>query len=86
MPFSRQVLMGIFEYGFEKPPEVHKKVIVPFIQGRDIIVLWKSGTTRTTTYILGILQKLDYGKLKWQALILVSTRELAYGTSHVYEM
>jgi translation initiation factor 4A len=45
--------------------------------GRDIIGQAQSGTGKTATFSIGVLQQLDYSKKECQALILAPTRELA---------
>jgi len=47
------------------------------MRGRDIIGQAQSGTGKTATFTIGVLQRLDYTKLVCQALILAPTRELA---------
>ena len=63
--------------GFEKPSAIQQKGIVPFGKGLDVIQQAQSGTGKTATFCAGILQRLDYGELDCQALVLAPTRELA---------
>jgi translation initiation factor 4A len=51
--------------------------IVPMISGRDIIAQAQSGTGKTGTFSISILQRIDPSKQECQALILSPTRELA---------
>jgi len=44
---------------------------------KDIIAQAQSGTGKTATFAIGVLQQLDYTKTECQALILAPTRELA---------
>ena len=50
---------------------------MPFGKGLDVIQQAQSGTGKTATFCAGILQRLDYGELDCQALVLAPTRELA---------
>lgn len=50
---------------------------MPFGKGLDVIQQAQSGTGKTATFCAGILQRLDYGELECQALVLAPTRELA---------
>lgn len=45
--------------------------------GHDVIAQAQSGTGKTATFSISVLQKLDHNLKKCQALILAPTRELA---------
>lgn len=45
--------------------------------GRDVIAQAQSGTGKTATFAVSILQQLDVGRKGCQALVLAPTRELA---------
>jgi len=77
MGLRTELLKGIFTYGFEKPSAIQQRAIVPFSQGRDIIAQAQSGTGKTATFAVGILQQIDVSKKNVQALIVLPTRELA---------
>lgn len=53
--------------------------------GRDTIAQGQSGTGKTATFTIGVLQNIDTNSDKTQALILVHTRELAYQVLKVVE-
>ncbi|KAJ1500175.1 DExD/H-box ATP-dependent RNA helicase dhh1, partial [Coelomomyces lativittatus] len=80
---KRELLMGIFEMGFEKPSPIQEEAIPVALAGRDILARAKNGTGKTAAFIIPLLEKLDPKKRKIQALILVPTRELALQTSLV---
>jgi translation initiation factor 4A len=61
-------------YGFEKPSIIQQKGILPLIKKSDTIVQAQSGTGKTATYCIGILQLLDPNSSNCQALILAPTR------------
>jgi translation initiation factor 4A len=71
------LLRGIYSYGFEKPSAIQQRAIRPVIDGRDTIGQAQSGTGKTATFVVGALQRIDYGDRNCQALILAPTRELA---------
>lgn len=50
---------------------------MPIITGRDCIAQAQSGTGKTATFTISILQRIDTSKKEPQALILAPTRELA---------
>eukprot|EP01102_Stenamoeba_stenopodia_P008451 TRINITY_DN2429_c0_g1_i2.p1 TRINITY_DN2429_c0_g1~~TRINITY_DN2429_c0_g1_i2.p1 ORF type:complete len:410 (-),score=89.03 TRINITY_DN2429_c0_g1_i2:247-1476(-) len=77
MSLREDLLRGIYAYGFEKPSAIQQRAILPLTKARDIIAQAQSGTGKTATFTIGILQQLDFALLETQALILAPTRELA---------
>jgi len=77
MNLREDLLRGIYAYGFEKPSAIQQRAIVPCIQGRDVIAQAQSGTGKTATFSISVLQKLDVSVRQCQALLLAPTRELA---------
>ena len=49
-------LRGIYAYGFEKPSAIQQRAIKPIIKGRDVIAQAQSGTGKTATFSISILQ------------------------------
>lgn len=64
-------------YSFERPSAIQQRAILPVLQDRDVIAQAQSGTGKTATFSISILQKLDVSKREVQALVLAPTRELA---------
>ncbi|KAI0241993.1 Eukaryotic initiation factor 4A-II [Lamellibrachia satsuma] len=77
MELKEELLRGIYAYGFEKPSAIQQRAIIPCIEGNDVIAQAQSGTGKTATFAVAILQKLDMTLKECQALILAPTRELA---------
>ena len=77
MNLREGLLRGIYAYGFEKPSVIQQRAIMPCIKGHDVIAQAQSGTGKTATFAIAILQKLDINILSCQALVLAPTRELA---------
>ena len=77
MKLKDEILRGVYAFGFEKPSPIQQQAIVPIIQGKDIIAQAQSGTGKTGTFTISILQRIDFNELNLQALIIVPTRELA---------
>uniref|UniRef100_A0A8C1PPK8 RNA helicase n=1 Tax=Cyprinus carpio TaxID=7962 RepID=A0A8C1PPK8_CYPCA len=71
------LLRGIYAYGFEKPSAIQQRAIKQIIKGRDVIAQSQSGTGKTATFCISVLQCLDIQVRETQALILAPTRELA---------
>lgn len=83
LSLKEDLLRGIFGYGFERPSAIQQRAIVPIIKGRDVIAQAQSGTGKTATFSIGVLQRVDIGMRETQALILAPTRELAQQTQSV---
>ena len=93
MDLKAELLRGIYAYGyvhvllycppisscpsFERPSAIQQRAIVPVIKGHDVIAQAQSGTGKTATFSISILQRLDMSVKGTQALILAPTRELA---------
>lgn len=80
---KRELLMGIFEKGFEKPSPIQEEAIPIALAGRNIMARAKNGTGKTAAFCIPTLEKVDASKNYIQALLLVPTRELALQTSAV---
>uniref|UniRef100_A0A8C2ST24 ATP-dependent RNA helicase n=1 Tax=Coturnix japonica TaxID=93934 RepID=A0A8C2ST24_COTJA len=77
MNLSEALLRGIYAYGFEKPSAIQQRAILPCIKGYDVIAQAQSGTGKTATFAISILQQLELHIKATQALVLAPTRELA---------
>jgi len=77
MNLKEDLLRGVYAYGFERPSAIQQRAILPLSKGKDLIAQAQSGTGKTATFTIGILQQLDYSLKECQALILAPTRELA---------
>lgn len=77
MNLKEDLLRGIYAYGFEKPSAIQQRAVKPLLSGRDLIAQAQSGTGKTATFAIGILEKLDVNLRECQSLVLAPTRELA---------
>jgi len=77
MKLRDDLLRGIYAYGFEKPSAIQQRGIMPVLSGRDCICQAQSGTGKTATFSIAVLQQIELKLNKTQALILAPTRELA---------
>jgi len=80
---SRELLMGIFEKGWEKPSPIQEASIPIALTGRDILARAKNGTGKTGAYTIPILERIDSTRDCIQGMIIVPTRELALQTSQI---
>lgn len=77
MNLKEALLRGIYAYGFERPSAIQQRAILPCIEGRDVIAQAQSGTGKTATFSIAILQTIETQLRECQALVLAPTRELA---------
>uniref|UniRef100_A0A8C1R226 RNA helicase n=1 Tax=Cyprinus carpio TaxID=7962 RepID=A0A8C1R226_CYPCA len=77
MNLREALLRGIYAYGFEKPSAIQQRAILPCIKGYDVIAQAQSGTGKTATFAISILQHVDVDLKATQAMVLAPTRELA---------
>lgn len=80
MGLKRGLLRGIYAYGFVKPSEIQKRCILPITTSSpptDVIGQAQSGTGKTATFSISILQRIDENLPQTQAIVLAPTRELA---------
>ncbi|KAJ1789230.1 translation initiation factor eIF4A [Coemansia sp. RSA 2399] len=77
MNLSDDLLRGVYAYGFERPSAIQQRAIAPVLKGNDVIAQAQSGTGKTATFSISILQQIDVSLPQTQALVLAPTRELA---------
>tara|TARA_B100001093_G_C26860051_1_gene1029607 strand:- start:9534 stop:10718 length:1185 start_codon:yes stop_codon:yes gene_type:complete len=74
---NKNLLRGIYAYGFEKPSAIQKKSIITFMDKKDLIAQAQSGTGKTGAFAVGTLTNIDTNNNTTQAMILSPTRELS---------
>ena len=80
---KRELMMGLFEAGFEKPSPIQEETIPVALTGRDILARAKNGTGKTAAFVVPTLERINPKNSKTQALLLTPTRELALQNSQV---
>jgi translation initiation factor 4A len=70
------LLEGVYLYGFKKPSKIQIKGIQSLNTGRDCLLQSQSGTGKTATYLLGVMNRLEINN-KCQGLVITPTRELS---------
>merc|ERR1712079_296732 len=74
---SRELMKGVFEYGWERPSPIQEESI-PIVQsGRDLLARAKNGTGKSGAYLMPVLDRINPDDNRIQAIVLVPTRELA---------
>ena len=81
LQLSTPILKAITDLGYAQPTPIQEKAIPVILSGKNLIAAAQTGTGKTASFVLPILQRLNTGhKLRGKrvrALILVPTRELA---------
>lgn len=77
MNLKENLLRGLYGFGFEKPSAIQQRAIVPCCMKRDVIAQAQSGTGKTATFSVSVLQNIDESLAEVQALVMAPTRELA---------
>jgi superfamily II DNA/RNA helicase len=75
-----RILEGIDAMGYENATPVQEQVMVPVLEGRDIIAAAQTGTGKTAAFLLPLLHRLittPHHAGDINAMIIVPTRELA---------
>jgi ATP-dependent RNA helicase len=69
MHLKENLLRGIYAYGYESPSAVQSRAIVQVCKGRDTIAQAQSGTGKTATFSISILQVIDTAVRETQGLL-----------------
>jgi ATP-dependent RNA helicase RhlE len=75
-----RILDGIDAMGYENATPVQQQVMVPILEGKDIIAAAQTGTGKTAAFLLPVLHRLltvPHHAGDINAMIIVPTRELA---------
>jgi len=71
------IVQAVDQLGFEKPSPVQEKCIpIVLNEDTDLVALAQTGTGKTASFGLPLIQKIDNDNRKTQALVLAPTREL----------
>ena len=71
------LLKGVYLHGFTQPSKIQIKGIGSINTGKDCILQSQSGTGKTATYLLGVMNRLEPTETGCQGIIITPTRELA---------
>ncbi len=78
---SPQILEAVVEQGYKSPTPIQLKAIPAVLEGRDVMAAAQTGTGKTASFVLPILERLSKGPSaksnQVRALVLTPTRELA---------
>jgi ATP-dependent RNA helicase RhlE len=85
---DERLLNGIDAMGYETATPVQEQVIVPILQGKDIIASAQTGTGKTAAFLLPVVNKIitePHDEHQINAMIIVPTRELAVQIAQTME-
>ena len=85
---SENVLRAVSEAGYEQPTPIQKQAIPQVLMGRDILGCAQTGTGKTASFTLPMIDILGQGRAKARmprSLILEPTRELAAQVEENFE-
>ena len=86
---SEEILKSIEEVGYENPSEIQKQAIPQVLMGRDVLGCAQTGTGKTASFMLPLVEILSTGQSKSRmprSLILAPTRELAMQVSEDFKL
>ncbi|WP_411816021.1 DEAD/DEAH box helicase [Hyphococcus sp. DH-69] len=95
---SPKLLEAITAAGYENPTPIQKEAIPPALEGRDVLGIAQTGTGKTASFTLPMIDRLAKGRARARmprSLVLAPTRELAaqvaenfekYGVNHKLSM
>ena len=93
-----KLLEAIAKSGYETPTPIQQEAVPPALEGRDVLGIAQTGTGKTASFTLPMIQRLAKGRAKARmprSLVLAPTRELAaqvaenfekYGANHKLSM
>ena len=77
LKIRREIAKALAEMGFEEPTPIQSEAIPIVMENKDVIGQAQTGTGKTATFGIPIVEKINYQLRQVQALILTPTRELA---------
>ena len=86
---SAPVLQAVTEKGYTTPTPIQEKAIPIVLMGRDVLGCAQTGTGKTASFVLPMIDILAEGRAKMRmprSLILEPTRELAAQVAENFEM
>ncbi len=83
-----KLLDAIKASGYEIPTPIQKEAIPPSLEGKDVLGIAQTGTGKTASFTLPMIQRLAKGRARARmprSLVLAPTRELAAQVSENFE-
>ena len=77
LEIKKEIIRAISDMGFEEMTPIQARAIPVILEGQDVVGQAQTGTGKTATFAIPILNQVDPKLKKPQALIICPTRELA---------
>ena len=77
LELNQKTKRALGDMGYINPTPIQEQAIPMVLKGSDLIGQSKTGTGKTASYSLPMIEKIDMANKKVQALVLCPTRELA---------
>jgi ATP-dependent RNA helicase RhlE len=77
MPLSANLRANLYSKGFKNPTQIQNETLEHLLGGRDLLGVANTGTGKTGAFLIPIIEQWLSGSEKFQALVVVPTRELA---------
>lgn len=77
LPLSKPQFDSLHRSGYHTMTDIQAQALPHVLAGKDVVAQAKTGSGKTATFALGILNALEVKKFHIQALVLCPTRELA---------
>lgn len=74
---NKNIIRSLSNLNYEEPSKVQKEVIPSLLDERDVIVKSKTGSGKTASFAIPIVEKVEIDNNSVQGLIIAPTRELA---------
>ncbi|AQL56070.1 DEAD/DEAH box helicase [Abyssicoccus albus] len=74
---NESLLNAITDLNFKKPTEIQQRVIPKVLANKNLVAQSQTGTGKSHSYLLPIIEKVDAHSTDVEAIILTPTRELA---------
>lgn len=81
LKLSREILRAVEDMGFEEATPIQSKAIPFILKGKDLIGQAQTGTGKTASFGIPVIESIDANSKKVQAIVLCPTRELAIQVS-----
>ncbi|HEV2568713.1 DEAD/DEAH box helicase [Sphingomonas sp.] len=85
---SDELLKAVSDSGYDDPTPIQRQAIPPVLMGRDLIGIAQTGTGKTASFVLPMIDILAHGRSRARmprSLILEPTRELAAQVSENFD-
>lgn len=77
LPLNEKTKKALKDAGYVSPTPIQEQAIPTILEGKDFIGQSKTGTGKTASYSLPMIEGIDASNKKVQAIVLCPTRELA---------